>query len=64
MQARREINRDDECHDADDSKGGLDLTALKFDLNDPKLFSKWVTILEIRNAKIAAERLYFDRLRQ
>jgi ketosteroid isomerase-like protein len=26
--------------------------------------SKWVTVLEIREGKIAAERLYFDRLRQ
>lgn len=25
--------------------------------------SKWVTILEIRDGRIAAERLYFDRLR-
>lgn len=33
-----------ECHDADLKKGGLDLTALKFDLNDPLLFEKWVKI--------------------
>src|SRR5204863_8118727 len=33
-----------ECHDADMAKGGLDLTALKFDTNDPKIFSKWATI--------------------
>jgi len=31
---------------------------------DPTRISKWVTILEIRDGKIAAERLYFDRLRQ
>jgi len=33
-----------ECHDADDAKGGLDLTALKFDLATPATFGKWVTI--------------------
>lgn len=30
---------------------------------DERRTSKWVTILEIRDEKIAAERLYFDRLR-
>jgi hypothetical protein len=33
-----------ECHDADVKKGGLDLTALNFDLKDPQLFEKWVKI--------------------
>lgn len=33
-----------ECHDADDAKGGLDLTALPFDLTKPQVFAKWVTI--------------------
>lgn len=33
-----------ECHDADVKKGGLDLTALKFDLADPQLFEKWVKV--------------------
>src|SRR4051794_22470588 len=33
-----------ECHDADSAKGGLDLTALKFDTSDPKVFSKWVKV--------------------
>ncbi len=29
----------------------------------PDRVSKWVTVLEIRGGRIAAERLYFDRLR-
>ncbi len=33
-----------ECHDADTKKGGLDLTALKFDLADAKNFSAWVKV--------------------
>jgi hypothetical protein len=33
-----------ECHDADVKKGGLDLTALSFDLKDPQLFEKWVKV--------------------
>ena len=33
-----------ECHDTDNAKGGLDLTALKFDLQAPKLFAQWVKI--------------------
>jgi len=32
-----------ECHDAEMKKGGLDLSALKFDLANPTNFSKWVT---------------------
>ncbi|MBL9144881.1 MAG: DUF1592 domain-containing protein [Verrucomicrobiaceae bacterium] len=33
-----------ECHDSEVKKGGLDLTSLKFDLNDPALFEKWVKV--------------------
>ena len=33
-----------ECHDADTKKGGLDMTALKSDLQDPKAFATWVKI--------------------
>jgi hypothetical protein len=33
-----------ECHDAEVKKGGLDLTALSFDLKDPQLFEKWVKV--------------------
>ena len=33
-----------ECHDAEVKKGGLDLTALKFDFANSTNFSKWVTI--------------------
>lgn len=33
-----------ECHDSEVKKGGLDLTTLKFDLNDPALFEKWVKV--------------------
>lgn len=33
-----------ECHDSEVKKGGLDLTALKFDLADPMLFEKWVKV--------------------
>jgi len=33
-----------ECHDADTKKGGLDMTALKSDLRDPKSFAAWVKI--------------------
>lgn len=33
-----------ECHDAEDSKGGLDLSSLKFNANDPKLFAEWVKV--------------------
>jgi hypothetical protein len=33
-----------ECHDADMKKGGLDLTALSFDLKDPQIFEKWVKV--------------------
>ena len=33
-----------ECHDDDAKKGGLDLTALKFDPADPNNFSAWVKV--------------------
>src|SRR5947207_3301252 len=33
-----------ECHDADLKKGGLDLTALKYDLAQPTNFAKWVLV--------------------
>src|SRR5436190_6316398 len=33
-----------ECHDAETKKGGLDLTALKFELANPTNFSRWVLV--------------------
>jgi mono/diheme cytochrome c family protein len=33
-----------ECHDPDLQKGDLDLTSLKFDLDDPKNFARWVLV--------------------
>src|SRR5919198_2358980 len=33
-----------ECHDADTTKGGLDLTALRFDPANSTNFSKWVLL--------------------
>ncbi len=33
-----------ECHDTETKKGGLDLTALKFDLNDTQSFAEWVKV--------------------
>ncbi|HEV2393571.1 MAG TPA: DUF1592 domain-containing protein [Verrucomicrobiae bacterium] len=33
-----------ECHDPDLKKGGLDLSALSFTLNDPATFAKWVKV--------------------
>src|SRR4051812_19076813 len=33
-----------ECHDSDSKKGGLDLTALKFNLDQPVNFTKWVLV--------------------
>jgi mono/diheme cytochrome c family protein len=32
------------CHDADSKKGGLDLTALKPDVDDPTAFAGWVKV--------------------
>ncbi|MBX3742928.1 MAG: DUF1588 domain-containing protein [Akkermansiaceae bacterium] len=37
-------NRCTDCHDAETKKGNLDLTALPFDLEDPKTFAKWVKV--------------------
>ncbi|MBI2950047.1 MAG: DUF1592 domain-containing protein [Verrucomicrobia bacterium] len=39
-----------ECHDAETQKGGLDLTALKFDLANSTNFSKWVLVHDRVNA--------------
>ncbi len=33
-----------DCHDGETKKGGIDLTALKFDLNDAKSFATWVKV--------------------
>jgi len=33
-----------DCHDSDSKKGGLDLTALKFDLSSAQDFAEWVTV--------------------
>src|ERR1043166_4701591 len=33
-----------ECHDADTQKGGLDLTALKFDPANSTNFARWVLV--------------------
>ena len=35
-----------ECHDDDIKKGGLDLTALAFDLNNANSFNRWVQVLD------------------
>ena len=35
-----------ECHDDLSTKGDLDLTAVDFDLNDPKTFSTWATVFD------------------
>ncbi|MSU48302.1 MAG: DUF1592 domain-containing protein [Opitutus sp.] len=35
-----------DCHDDDIKKGGFDLTALTFDLNDPNSFNRWVQVLD------------------
>src|SRR3954447_20646833 len=33
-----------ECHDSVRKKGGLDLTELEFDLDDPRSFARWVAV--------------------
>jgi hypothetical protein len=38
-----------ECHDAEMNKGGLDLTALKFDPAQPTNFAKWVLVYDRAN---------------
>lgn len=35
-----------ECHDADTSKGNLDLTALTFDLSDRQAHARWVKVFD------------------
>lgn len=35
-----------ECHDGDTKKGGLDLTALKFELSSPTELKTWVTVYD------------------
>jgi hypothetical protein len=39
-------NRCADCHDADEKKGGLDLTALAFAPGDARNFDKWVQIFD------------------
>ncbi len=34
------------CHDADTKKGGLDLTALTWKLNDGRIFDRWVEVFD------------------
>jgi Protein of unknown function (DUF1592)/Protein of unknown function (DUF1588)/Protein of unknown function (DUF1585)/Protein of unknown function (DUF1587)/Protein of unknown function (DUF1595)/Planctomycete cytochrome C len=36
-----------ECHDADTKKGDLDLTSLKQDFTDPRLFEKWEKVHDV-----------------
>src|SRR5260370_42082349 len=35
-----------ECHNSDLKKGGLDLTALKFETKNPDTFGRWVQVLD------------------
>ncbi len=35
-----------DCHDADTKKAGLDLTALPWKPNDPKVFDRWVKVFD------------------
>src|SRR5689334_11316243 len=35
-----------DCHDADMKKGGFDLTALPFDLQNPQAFGRWVQVFD------------------
>ena len=35
-----------DCHDAETKKGKLDLTALTFDLADPKAMDRWVQVFD------------------
>jgi hypothetical protein len=42
-----------ECHDAEMKKGDLDLTVLKFDLEDAKTFATWVKVHDrVRNGEM------------
>ncbi len=36
-----------DCHDADEKKGGLDLTALAWDLDQRENFDKWVKVVDL-----------------
>lgn len=36
-----------DCHDADEKKGGLDLTALKADFTDAENFARWVKVHDV-----------------
>lgn len=35
-----------DCHTGEDSEAGLDLKSLQINLNDPKIFSQWVKVLD------------------
>jgi len=35
-----------DCHDADAKKGGLDLTALSFELKNPDVSDRWVQVFD------------------
>ena len=35
-----------DCHDAEEKKGGLDLTSLDWKLTDPVNFEKWVKVYD------------------
>ena len=35
-----------DCHDAEEKKGGLDLTGLAFEPSDPKNFNQWVKVFD------------------
>src|SRR5262245_29878676 len=39
-------NRCADCHDSDEKKGGLDLTALKFTPDDSRNFAAWVKVYD------------------
>ncbi|WP_050030191.1 DUF1588 domain-containing protein [Verrucomicrobium sp. BvORR034] len=39
-------NRCTDCHDAETKKGSLDLTALAFDLKNPKAYARWVKVFD------------------
>jgi len=46
-----------ECHDADNSKGGLDLTALKLQPADPKNFATWAKVHDrVRDREMPPEK--------
>lgn len=46
-----------DCHDGETKKGGLNLEALKFDLTDPDVFSKWQKVFErVRDDEMPPEK--------